>query len=953
MLSRVALVPRICLNCRLGLTPTRAPLYARTSLSQEHWFRRRYYASDSTIHTKERIEALISGRLVESKFKSSAKKTNKQRGGSKGKRGKRKSKKDEDDLPDWGLALKAKAKVLAEREAIIDIIEPVVENPLVEEPVTEESIKEDVETPTPEQEPEVPTPTKAEPDKPLEAIPTRIFKDDLVQARNLGVEALGQPVEALVVKNPNQMRRPRKPVRMLEEEKMAESIDLHWQTVMPKVEEPDELMDEAVQNIDELRPIDTNTLRIKDFDDLADQLVEGFTYNQLLAYFHRNLPKIDTKKTEIPKYDWVLEQTFWKASQPDHWELLKPKQRYAVMIIKKIWNLDIQEQVEGLGIMQVWVRPDVFQLISQPSSPVLKSLTMNYLYGSNEERIARNVDEDRLDIFARKSIVPVLLARLNEIVDSITSETISVRHVRKEDLHPERLQVLERITSTRILYEDSDAKLEISWLAKDDRLHSPTETHSDTAHQTESPADVVLRLLMGSHTRDQQTDLQILTASKKNESKDALFISHQRERRSMSWKEKLQPWARYVTPIGKQSIGDAGSLHFSDNISLPESSAKTTQVDATNSISATFGHILHSKLGSKENKMAKHARIISPIVPHPAALTPIPLDDKPVFQQTSIILKFAPNPSQATKFKGAIPEVHLKVPVDPDADLANFSFPPDSTLHGVLPWHVYDVLLPGKSVDVRFSQHQLLPLDVNQQSLKDFLAACDFNLLEGRLQTPSQTTFSIPSRWRSATGRSKSSRVVDVAYQFMGLEIHQVAEVDWHGHTLRYNSIEAGQHGGQRQELSLQLGLPQSNDKHTPTQEEKSHFLQLVEEIAAGKHFSWHQGYELIQEASDEDFAFDMLEESTEDYPLILEAEEAENLVSKSSIVAEEAVQESKQQDRENLDGETEITNTDADATEVPIEVSVESPSPTEVQSADQPSSPQPTEKKKRTRKSK
>jgi hypothetical protein len=102
-------------------------------------------------------------------------------------------------------------------------------------------------------------------------------------------------------------------------------------------------------------------------------------------------------------------------------------------------------------------------------------------------------------------------------------------------------------------------------------------------------------------------------------------------------------------------------------------------------------------------------------------------------------------------------------------------------------------------------------------------------------------------------------------YAFRGLEIHQTVEMPWRDHTLRYSSIEAGQHGGQRQELTLQAGLPGYPGTSFKGKKRNS-FLQLVEDMATGQCFSWTEGYESIKSRQLEDHSYDLPEEElTED----------------------------------------------------------------------------------------
>jgi hypothetical protein len=335
-----------------------------------------------------------------------------------------------------------------------------------------------------------------------------------------------------------------------------------------------------------------------------------------------------------------------------------------------------------------------------------------------------------------------------------------------------------------------------------------------------------------------------------------MMVQYHREKRSMSWRNKLlASWYRHIQPSSpKSSKAKDKPLDLVKRLSLPSPTAE--EAGAVNHITATFGHILHGASNVHKIEDADSARILSPVVPHPAAFTPISIDTE-VVQATDIILNFSPK-SPSTE----APEVRLRLPVSADMDFSNFTFPPNSALYGLVPWSVKDVLLPTMAVDTRITQTRILPLDKEQESLKSFLTGSDFNLLQGQLRTPSHTNFSIPTRWTD-DNTNDSAETIDVPYVFMGLEIHQSVEMELDGHTLRYNSIEAGHHGGQRQELSLRAASGNGEDGAF-TETQKQEFLQLLEDVVMGKKFSWHSGYKLAQERSIEDIRIELEDEDVE-----------------------------------------------------------------------------------------
>ncbi|KAL7947947.1 mitochondrial inner-membrane-bound regulator domain-containing protein [Trichoderma barbatum] len=916
MLSRAANVPRFYFTNRLSssILSARTTLSIRSLHGSEEWIQRRCYSSDPVIHSKEKIEALISGRISEREFKKSNKKASK---GPSKRSSSRKPwrRRKEDEIPDWGLAAFPTERNSAIQEgAVQDLVGDIVdelpqevveelaaedvaseelvaeelvsEEPVSEELATQKLSADELETKEPNQL-EQATPedgavlTEADAAESSQTRPERKFKprrdihDELIQSRSVSVAALGEHIDAIMLKNPNEMKRPKRPVRRIQEEAPEVSVELDDERnnmVHEKEENIEESMAAAVKNIDGLRPTEKTILRMKDFDSLANTLLEGFTYNQLARYF--NHKRLEMSKRDLRKpapYPWIAKQDPWVAAKPDHWGPLRPKQRLVTMIMQTIWNLEVQEQVEGLGRTLVWLQPRIFELIAPPNSVILEQLSRDFLYQSNKEKITTSFDDHRINIYAQKSTIPVILSHLNETVKSIGCQKISSDHIQEHDLDEKLLRELKRITKTHIAYNKDNKELEISWLQ-----HQDLASSNKALKKTETPADIALRLLLDEPSKDDHNSVHIISPSDTDTGKGGSFVNYQRESRSMSWKDKLRLWSRYVEPVGQTATaGYDLSAQFPDVISDPEANKGS---DLVHQVIASFGHVLHGKNSRSTTAMAKHRRLLSPVLPHPASFTSLMEEDKPMAQRATIVLNFSPDPKKtSTKIDSPPPAIQLRLPVNPDTDLADFSTPPDSALFGVAAQHINDVLLPSESVDVRLMQQHLLPLDASQESVEEFLSQSEFNLPQGILKTPSKATFSIPKAWVTATKtkttRKPSTATIKVPYIFMGLEIHQTVQLEFHGHTLCYNSIDAGRHGGDRQELSLQAGPPQDKDaaSFTLDEAEASRFLLLVEGVATGKYFSWHNGSQLMRETP---AAGALEDEATDAHPSLLEAED-------------------------------------------------------------------------------
>jgi hypothetical protein len=443
-----------------------------------------------------------------------------------------------------------------------------------------------------------------------------------------------------------------------------------------------------------------------------------------------------------------------------------------------------------------------------------------------------------------------------------------------------------RPATSQVLILTVYKELEVLWITADGKGQL-------SSTDTEDAADVVLRLLRKRPTQEVAGDQQIIVRAKKGQNpvRNGTFVPHHREKRSMSWQDKLVPWSRFAISIKKPLDPGAKGLRLSGKINLPRSNLSIPEPNAYSQLSATFGHVLHSnpELGVETTSRVRR-RILSPVVPHPASFTNITADgDGSMEKHTAIILNFAPAPPESNELGANLPEVRLRLPVDVDNDFTEFAMPSDSSLYAILPQRQKDVLLPTESVDVRLLRQCLVPLDVSQPSLLSFFNASEFNLLEGRLRTPSRTRFSIPTQLtgNKLLSSEGSTEAIDAPYMFAGLEIHQTVDLGWNGFTLRYSSIEAGQHGGQRQELSLESRTLVSLGEKPENRDEQ--FLELVKEIAAGKHFSWAEGPELMQQIHDEGSEFERESDmdTPEEYFSELEVVEGEPLATSLETMSE------------------------------------------------------------------
>ncbi|KAI1129303.1 hypothetical protein F5Y10DRAFT_238643 [Nemania abortiva] len=177
------------------------------------------------------------------------------------------------------------------------------------------------------------------------------------------------------------------------------------------------------------------------------------------------------------------------------------------------------------------------------------------------------------------------------------------------------------------------------------------------------------------------------------------------------------------------------------------------------------------------------------------------------------------------------------------------------SLRAITRTHHTEVMLPSSHVDVRFTQTQYAMLQAPDREtleswspLADFLRDARLDLENGKLEMPPRQKFPVPRRLFTAKAPSSpsisspsptptsppptsanspprtegtdptnqpqpqvqldtpddSDELESISYEFVGLEFHRSATLPYEGHQLTYTSIEAGQGGGRRAEVTLE-----------------------------------------------------------------------------------------------------------------------------------------------------
>jgi hypothetical protein len=297
---------------------------------------------------------------------------------------------------------------------------------------------------------------------------------DLVHHEHLSVDALGRPVDAIVINNPNTLSRGSRTPFILPEENGISPSELDWKSLLPD-KDTEVASEEVTTNIEELRPVDSNITR-HDFDRRRDALVEGFTRNQLALYFNQ-AKKIGPTHTDVsPSYSWVTSYSPWKTLNPEDIRNMSPKQQLARLILTASWGIKVQEDLEGLGLVQLGISARLFPLVARkhpsvrisllctqtnidpdPSGVVMKTLKSDLLDDFTDETIAPEPNESKLNIYIRYPTVSALLSKLDELIQSVETRLITLDDKVNKKLSKESLKEVARVTKTYLKHNRTRA----------------------------------------------------------------------------------------------------------------------------------------------------------------------------------------------------------------------------------------------------------------------------------------------------------------------------------------------------------------------------------------------------------------------------------------------------------------------------------------------------------------
>ncbi|CAI4218221.1 unnamed protein product [Parascedosporium putredinis] len=643
-----------------------------------------------------------------------------------------------------------------------------------------------------------------------------------IEAPSLGMPILGQPGHTIAAAEDNEGGTA--PLSGFDlEESLAE-------------QKRDITVAEARQNITELQPREPRDLLAREFDELLNTLMDGFTVRQLADYVYHFIT--GKPAASVEERDALIRPLTSHSASARHRTAPAFKwiqAQMALAIMRLCWDLKVMEEAPYIGELEIKADEDTLNFL------LLENKVLNAIKRSLGEGASIKIrpENGRVHIFATRSKCETVLARLNDFVSRIAQSSIPLSHLGQRRLENEDLRQLSILTNTYLRYKSRGPKPATESRASTGAIlvSRLTPAKDDRHPGLEKTQDVVFRLLHAATSRRAEgtTVSKIVTGDGPSP----------RLRTSFSPATRATTARCPADPSGT----DGGNIPPSvlklalpprqggeDLPAAPSSDWKPHEITTT----ATFGHILH--------------------------------------------------PFEAD---GASPFIQLSLS-------GTLSWPDtEKRLLAVPTTHRAKIQIPSAPSDVEITQtiqHQMRAdaLDA-AHGLRAFVETAALDLAAGDLRTPASLAIALPTaiftrapanrHAKSASGAVPSSlspshteplaqeevtqadssaalppaaKTVNVAYTFAGLELHTTASIPFRGHILRYTAVEGGHRAGRSGRLSLEAAPAPGDDGNSSSASPSDSklqraFLKEVAQIARGAYFPWTGTRPVDHVASTED----------------------------------------------------------------------------------------------------
>jgi hypothetical protein len=337
----------------------------------------------------------------------------------------------------------------------------------------------------------------------------------------------------------------------------------------------------------------------------------------------------------------------------------------------------------------------------------------------------------------------------------------------------------------------------------------------------------------------------------------------------LPWQERTTKWERWTAAV-HESSGDSKSRIPAEILPFALGSGEAVQGSESSidsplgwspelqtDTSAVFGHIVFARQDqsssptpTSEPTTALDTSLPRTFVPLLPALGSLKLFNnlkEEGLWHTNVVIRFVPSPDTPSELIKSAPDLELGMEAD-HREVKRLTH-----LRAITDSFAGDVLFPKAAVDTRLVQNRYFTLpgasiEHYASPIVTFLNKSDLRPRDGKLNTPpslpglrlprrmlsplnTDTTAienttanaTTPDTTTTAPEIDNDTDLVEINYSLASIEIRRTLSARYEGLKLRYTSIQAGQRGGERAEISLEA-VRVGKHQQRPTPEDADNY---------------------------------------------------------------------------------------------------------------------------------
>ncbi|KAK4242024.1 mitochondrial inner-membrane-bound regulator-domain-containing protein [Achaetomium macrosporum] len=667
------------------------------------------------------------------------------------------------------------------------------------------------------------------------------------EREGLSVDILGKPGSAIVLREKQALKKKRRS-QLSSENSTDAPVDPES---LLSSEGADTAPEDVLLNIHELKPKDTRILSDRQFRKLKRTLIDGFTNAQLGQYMreYQRLRQFEQEEGEHSSEElpWVLGRQPWVPLIEDAQEDVEPhlegyitngmapKERLAVRLMRECWDISNQKVIDRDGHVSVTLSDVEFSLLTFGNRRWLEGTRREVLARVKQVKLIR--ESRLLSIVAPKPVAETILDRANDVLTKARTSDFAVDLVSSEPLKPGVLEEVGRITNTVTRLDPSGKKVLVTWIHMSER-----------SEDLENAAETVLRFLRDAYGPKPRASSTLQVPRDLADRGRYLPVLNGYAQK-LPWQERSERWERWTvalphlthwdTNVNMQPAIPADILPYAigtenvikqqrNQVDTPPGWSSELQTDT----SAIFGQVVFARqkqlssgtplsLSEPPSQLdTSLSRTFIPALPALGSLNlPTNLKEEGLWHTISVI-RFAPSPEISPELIASAPNLELRIEADHREIIRLVS------LRAITDAFTGDVLFPAAAVDARLVQQRyfVLPgasIEHHVPTLLTFISKSKLLPWDGKLSTPPVLLgVRLPRRLFSPTNTTTNANdgtsspsseedntvndIVEVNYSLSSIEVQRTVTAEYEGLKLRYTSIQGGQRGGERSELSLE-----------------------------------------------------------------------------------------------------------------------------------------------------